>query len=376
MQNNNEKKPLELAKYYLSTDHFLTVDIGTSGMKVMEIKRRFTRYSIEKIFYLPEMNKFFKGKDMVNLSGIVETLVHILQLENIRTRKVYLSFTTSKMQSRVVKLPEVQEKEMKSFVEIEFQKQFPNNSRISDTMDYMPMGKFKKDEMTANMVLMSVFPISEASTIIKEFHSRKLVVDVIDVDAHALSNIGRIHLSEAIDKAVVEIGNDNSQIIFMRGDTPVFNRQLPYGISNIVKALQNEADLSVKDAEKLVEEVGLIAKETVIVKGHETIYKDTYNEIMDDSFGGHLNEVFRSFQFANTNLGLEIEEVILTGGITAIKGAEELSKSILDLEVTNFELDEQDFVSLPNGCSIVNNTGRNIPGSFSICLGMAIRGNF
>lgn len=376
MEINGDKNSLEQLKYYLTTDHYLVVDIGTFGMKIMEVKRKMTKYSIEKAFYLPEMNKFFKGKDIVNLSGVVENLLHILQIENIRTRKVILTFTTSKLQSRIVKLPEIQEKEMKSFIEIEFQKQFPNNSRIIDTIDFMPMGKFKKDEMTNNMALMSVFPIAEASSIVKEFQKRKLFVDVIDVDVHALTNIGRIHKTDSIDKAIVEIGNDGSHIVFMRGDAPVFNRQIAFGISNIIKALQNEADVSVKDAEKLIEEYGLIVENDILVKGFQTILKDTYNDIIDEVYGGALNEVFRSFQFANTNLGLEIEEIILTGGITTIKDAQKLSKTILDMEVSIWEVQEDETIQLPNGCSLVNNTGRLIPGSFSICLGMAIRGNF
>lgn len=189
MQNSGDKNNLEQLKYFMTTDHFVVVDIGTFGMKIMEVKRKMTKYTIEKIFYLPEMNKFFKGKDIINLSGVVENLLHILQIENIRTRKIILTFTTSKMQSRIVKLPEIQEKEMKSFIEIEFQKQFPNHNRISDTMDFMPMGRFKKDEMTNLMALMSVFPTSEASSIVKEFQKRKFFVEVIDVDVHALSLI-------------------------------------------------------------------------------------------------------------------------------------------------------------------------------------------
>ena len=369
-----DKNKLELWKYYLTTDHFVAVDIGTFGTKIMEVKRRFTTYSIVKVLYLPEMNKFFKGKDIINIKGIIDNIAHMLQVEEIKAKKMILSITSSKIQNKVIKLPDIPEKEMKSYVEIEFQRQFSNSSRISDILDFMKVGKLRHNENISSMVMIATLPISEANNIVQEIESSKFHLHTLDVDAHALGNTGIVQESEHIDRVMLDIGSETSNLVFIRDKAIVFSRPVLYGMSNLAKAIQVEEDISIKDAERIIEETGLIAKEDVLVRGYKTIGKDIYNSIVEDNLGSALNETYRAFQFVNTTLGVDVEEVILTGGFSCLPNAVEMTKTTLDLNVISWSLEKERTIILPNGCKVTNNTGKSINGTFATCFGMAIRG--
>lgn len=368
----NENNRMDTWKKYLSTEHFIIIDIGTYGAKVMEIKRRFKEYSIEKMFYLPEMNKFFKSKDIINMNGIVENILNMLKVEEIKAKTVILSFTSNKMQSKVIKLPDIADKDMKSFIEIEYQKQFPNSSRLSDILDYMPVGKLKIQDQIGAMILVASFPIRESTNIVQEIESKRLNLKKIDVDVNALGKTGIEFDSENVDRVVFDIGHETSHLVFIRDSTIVFSRPILYGTSNLAKALQVEEDITLKDAERIIEETGVKTTEDVLVRGYKSISRETYNHLVDENLGSALNEAYRTFQFVNSNIGIDVDEIILTGGFSCLPGAIEVTKSSLDMNVVIWSFDKEEIQHLANGCRIKNNTGKVINGTFATCFGMLL----
>lgn len=361
-----------------SSSHFLCVDVGMYGMKVIAVSKKGSTINIKNAFTITDIGKYYNGQDLFNVNGIAEQLSQFIALEKIKSKKVNLTFTSSKLQTRLVSVPDIPAKQIRSFVELEYQKQFPNFNKISDVLDYMPLGRYSKEGSTQAQLslLLSLFPVADATRIIKEFQSKKFFVETIDVDTHALGNIGRLYNDDdSSDIAVFDIGHETSQIVFLRGETIVFSRNIPFGVNSLARALQNQEDLSAKESFEVIEEFGLMAHEE-IVKGSNTIFNEDYNEIIEGSITNALNEAYRSFQTVNSNFGLSISKVLLTGGIAKLNHSKELSQKILETEVDTWQLEDGEFITLSNGTRLVNKTERTLDGTYATCIGLAVRGNF
>jgi len=365
-------------KYQVSSDNFLVVDIGTQNMKVIEVKRKGQTFQIKKAFTISEMSKFFTGPDMFNVNGIVESLSQILQLERIKTKNILLSFSAGKLQSKIISVPELPDKELRTFVELEYPKQLQNYNKMTDVVDYMPLGIFTKPNSNQKQlsVLLASYPIIDAERIIKEFQKKKYKVNVIEVDVAALGNIGRIYNeSDSEDIVVLHVGHNISQMVFLKADAVVFSRTVAFGMGNLIKSIQNQEDISFAQAESIVKEVGLHATEDV-QSDNFTIFADDYNDIVEQYLTNTLNDVYRSFQSVNSNYGLSISSVLLTGGFSSVSGSQEISQRILEMSVEEFYIENGEKIRLENGITIVNDTEKIIDGVYAICLGTAIRDAF
>ncbi|MEJ1518117.1 pilus assembly protein PilM [Bacillus cereus] len=368
----------EKLKIQFTSDNFLVIDIGIHGMKVMEVKRKSRDYYIKKVFTMPEMSKYFTGPDMFNVNGIVDSMSQIIHLERIKTKNVFLSFSSAKLQTKIINIPELPEKEIRTFVELEYQKQFPNLNKLTDVVDYMPLGTFIKEGSNQKQLslLLAQYSVIDAERVVKEFKNKKYNVNIIDVGIHGLGNVGRIYNDlENRDIVVFDIGYNTSQMVFLRDQTVVFSRNLAFGTNTIIKGLQNQEEITNKEAESILHEVGLQAKEDII-KGNRTIFADDYNEMVEGYLTNTLNEAYRSFQSVNSTYGLNLSHVLLTGGFSAIPDSKELVQKILEMDVETWEMDDSDKIRLSNGSKIVNQTDKVINGAYATCVGMAIRGNF
>lgn len=385
-------------KMNVTSDHFLVIDIGSFSTKIMEVKRKKKLYSIEKTWSINEMAKFYKNKTIVSPNGIVEKIMEVIRFENIKAKKIYLVFSTHKLQNKIVTLPKVEAKEIKSFVDLELQKQFPDANKLTDIIDYMPLGEFIKDSTVHTMTLISVIPNIESETIVKEFSKHKLSVTVIDVDLHLMGNISRLnHIKEmqkvnegisiqdtnqdedsngiiALDTAIFEIGNETSNIVFTHNGVPIFTRSLTFGMSTIIKSIQNVLEVSIKDAEWFLEEKGL-KTEKDISRGEERIDARFYNEVVESNMGNSLNEVFRSLQYVSSNFNVNIDKIIIVGGGARYEDIDTITTNVLEVPTERWTIAQGESIQLDNGTSFVNNTDAEISGEFALCYGLMLRGN-
>ncbi|MFP3727423.1 pilus assembly protein PilM [Priestia filamentosa] len=362
-------------RYQLSSEEFLSIDIGSHNMKVLEVKRKGQNYAIKKAFTISEMENYFTGADIFNVNGIVETLSQITQLERSKTKNVILSFSGAKLQTKIINVPELPTKELRTFVELEYPKHFQNFNKITDVVDFMPVGTFVKPNTNQKQlgVLLASYPTSDAERLVKEFQKKKYKVNVIDVDVAALGNVGKVYSNEENENTIIlHVGHNISEMVFLKGNAIVFNRTVGSGITGLIRAIQNQEDITALQAESLLREVGLQAAQDITLD-NLTIFADDYNDIVEQYLTNILNDAYRSLQSVSANYDLNVSTILLTGGFSSITHAKEISQRILEIPVEEFRMGKEEKFRLENGITIINDTGKKIDGSYAICVGMAIR---
>lgn len=366
------KKP-ENIKHIPSSGSFLTIDIGSDEVKIMEVSRKGISYFITRTISIPGMQKFYKGKFISNRKSIVETIVYTLQKEKIKTKNIFLLFSSDKTQSKVIQLPKVNPKELKGLMTVEFQKNFPNSDQSTDVFDFMEVGTAAQSDYEELTYILALCSVYEASELINEFKKKKYFVKYVDADSSALRNLAVTHKKKVENKAIIDLGHEFSKAIFIKKNDAVFSRDIEYGSDKILKHIQNELQVTSKKSEDLLFRYGLVADEDLILSKSKTFPYQEYNRIIEESFTSGINELSRALQYLSTNLNFQTEEVIIAGGLGNLVGTASLVEKVSDLPSHVWSMSEGEKISLPKGLSIVNNSLLSIDSSFAVCFGMALR---
>lgn len=166
----------------------LVVDIGSSAIKVLEVTKKGKNVSIDTFLEMDNVEKYFSGKDLSNFEGMTQDLKRVLKIAEIKSKKVDIVYNSNQLQSKIIKVPMMSEKDVRDFVEIEYHKSFANISPIGNIMDYLPLGVIKEEDRTELSILLATLPVGESTKLMKVFEAADMQVDAIETNVHALGN--------------------------------------------------------------------------------------------------------------------------------------------------------------------------------------------
>lgn len=375
---NSLNKPENL-RYFITSDKFLAIDIGTSNTKVMEIKRSGLDFKIERVLTLHHMKKFFNGQIINNRKALVDSIIYSLRKEGIKTKKVHLVFSSGNSKTKLVKVPNVNPKEFNSYLEVEYQKEFPNTGRAQNAFSYARAGEVKgTDHDFEQMLVLATASQSELTDIIKEFKKNKYHVEIVDATLNILRHLGEIGIDNGNNEkdykniAILDLGNQNTKVIFTKKNVPIFNREIDYGVIKAIRSIQSETGTTSEEAERMLEAHGFHAKKTIQRPLADDISADSYNKAIKESFVNGLNELYRSVEFVNSNMGVKTEELLITGGMGNVKRILPLAVDTFDIPVRIWSFGDGENMSFQNGLTISNHTGIVIDASYAQCFGIVL----
>lgn len=362
-----KKKIDELKKYKnkITKDHYLVLDIGTKHLKGLEITRKGTELLIKNKFMINGMERYYNGREIEDVNGIIETLIRVLRMKKIDIEKVDVLFTSSNLETKIIKVPDMEDKEIKNFVALEYQKQFQGQNQSTHIMDYMPLGRVEDDRMDI-MVLIASLPTVESNNIYRNFEKNKVQVRSIEVDIHALGNALLLtHLKDEC-KTILHLGNDTSLLLFIKEQTIIYYRSFNFGFNTLVKQIQKELKCPLRNAETIVRDLGFSFDEN-----YETeLDKEIYYYLMKKNFGDFLKEVYKSIDYVKIKLKLQTNSLYLAGGLSNTKDLSRFINESIGMrsKLWNFKMKE-----LKSGFTVTNDSDNLIGPEYAMCLGVAVR---
>jgi type IV pilus assembly protein PilM len=151
------------------------------------------------------------------------------------------------------------------------------------------------------------------------------IPEVVDIDAFALQNCYEYNYepSPSSTVALLNLGASVMNINIVRGNTPLFTRDVSVGGNQYTDSLQKELDLSFDDAEslKLGHKVGTVSEDAKL-----PILKQV-TEII-------VLEIQKTFDFFRaTAAGQHIEKIYLAGGSSTVPGLMEALRQEFSMPV-------------------------------------------
>src|SRR5579872_3446186 len=188
------------------------------------------------------------------------------------------------------------------------------------------------------------------------------IPEVVDIDAFALQNCYEYNYepSPSSTVALLNIGASVMNINIVKGNTPLFTRDVSVGGNQYTDSLQKELDLSFDDAEsfKLGEKVG-------------TVSEDAKLPILQQVTEIIVLEIQKTFDFFRaTAAGQHIEKILLAGGSSVVPGLiESLRQEFsLPVEILNPFQRIQANVAGPEADWVQQNAGQ-----LAVAVGLALR---
>jgi type IV pilus assembly protein PilM len=299
------------------------LDIGSSFLKMVQLKERKGRYELEAFDMMPLPPELIVEGSIIDSLRLVDSIKELMKKSRIRAKNVVIGIAghASVIIRRIV-LPEMSEEELSESIKFEAEQYVPFD--VEDVaIDFQILGpREEAGQMDVMLVAVKKDIVNEYTSVVKEAGLNPVVVDVNDF---ALGNMYEVNYEIEPDRnvALVNIGASTINLNVLKGGESVFTRDSSIGSNIHTEALQKEFSLSFEAAERLkmgeaVEGVSDEEAQSVLAAASEEI----------------IGEVSRSLDYFRTSsMQEEISAIILSGGGALLRDFPALLTERLGVEV-------------------------------------------
>ena len=279
------------------------VDIGSSSIKICQLKELRKGHSLAKVAFAPLAPQTVVDGHVMNSGAVVEALAKLFHDHKIKQKDVALSVSGQSVIIRKITVPLMTQAELEEQIQWEAEQHIPFD--IKDvTVDYEVLKRRPEaGQMDLLLVAAKRDEINDYANIAKE---AKLKPVIVDIDAFTVQNCFETSRGLPQDQiiALINVGASLSSLNVIANGASAFTRDIANGGNAITEEIQKQLGVPYEQAEIYKsggEEGAMIPKQVVdIVSG------------VSDTIAA---EIQRSLDFflATTGEG-ELSRIYLTGG--------------------------------------------------------------
>ena len=233
--------------FFNKNDHLLGLDIGSRAIKVSEIVKKGPDYGLKKICMTDIEPGMLEEGEILKHEELSEAILTLFQSNKIQGKNVAASIDDRSVITEKISLQKMDENDLIKAVAIEAEQYIPYD--IKDVyLDYHILGENKNNQV-------DILLVAVKKEIIDDYHYlislSGLNPFVIDVDSFALQNIFEFNYNLGDQNIVlIDIGAGKTSLSFIKGNYPLFKRDLPMGCSHVYQDItrsmeetrQNDSD--------------------------------------------------------------------------------------------------------------------------------------
>jgi type IV pilus assembly protein PilM len=335
------------------------LDIGSSAIKLVELKKKGGEYVIEKLGFSPLSLEAIVDGAVMDATMVVDTIGGLINRLGAKNPNFGISVSGHAVIIKRITLPVMSMDELKESIQWEAESYIPFN--INDVnLSYQYLGdEGDGQNMSVLLVASKKDKVTDYTSVVTQ--AGKTVV-LVDVDAIALQNCYEIcrGLNTAEVVALINIGASVMNFNILNSGQSLFWRDVSFGGNQYTEAIMKELNLSFEQAEALKkgENVGGHSMESVI---------PIFNAVTEEL----STELRKTLDFYRSSTQQEkIDRIILSGGSSKVANLTSIlqQKMGIPVEVLN------PFASIKYDESVYDPAWVNDIGpSMVIAVGLAIR---
>jgi type IV pilus assembly protein PilM len=285
-------------------NNLVGVDIGTSSIKVCQIKETRKGPKLVKFGYTPLPRQTIVDGHVLNAEAVVDALGRVFAEAKLKSKDIALSISGQAVIIRKITVPMMTPAELDEQIQWEAEQHIPFD--IKDVhVDYEVMRRRPEaGQMDLLLVAAKREEVNDYTEIAKQAKLRPVVVDV---DAFTVQNVFEFNRGLSPDQtfALINVGASLASINILSKGTSAFTRDIANGGNYITEQIQKQMGVSFEQAEeyKCAASAGPQAappQVSAIIEG------------VCDSIAG---EIQRSLDFFHATSGeSEMSRIFLTGG--------------------------------------------------------------
>lgn len=298
--------------YNTQFDYF-GLDISALSLKIVYLKKKKGSYELASFGKKDIPEGVIKGGQIINqekLSRIIKDAIGEVNGSPLKTKYVVCSLPEEKSFVRVVKMPKMTEKELEEAIKWEAEANIP----LPIDKVYLNWEIISSAAQDKKMeVVIAASPSGLVDTYIDTLEMAGLIPVAMELESIAIIK-SIIDMKERNrTKMILDIGAVRTSLMIFGRYAPRFTTNLPIFGNTFDEAIKNKLKIkSLKEAEKLKTENGFEKNEK-----NEKIFN------VISAIGLELkSEIEKYITFCQKELGVceVIEEIILVGGISQLKG--------------------------------------------------------
>ena len=289
------------------------LDIGSSGIKLVQLKESRGRYILQKFGFKPLEPEVIVDGTVMDEGRVVSAIKELFEETNIKVTQVAVSISGHAVIIKKISLPPMPVEELEGQVRLAAEQYIPFDiNEVNIDFSVLPSSEAAGDtqgEMSIILVAAKKDKINELTELVK---GAGLLPIVMDVDAFAIENMHAINypVSQEDTTALVNIGASVMNINIVRGGTSLFTRDIPIGGNRYTEAIQREVGMSYEEAEETK-------------KGSRSAGSNqaAVTTVIDSVNAEVASEIARTIDyFKSTMSDADVQQVLLCGGGAQVKG--------------------------------------------------------
>lgn len=301
----------------------IAIELGATNMKVMVGNKK--QVKLYETIKTPEGS--IKDDKIVNLEEIKNSLGVFLKKNNVKTKESSFTIHGQDVISRHTEMPIMDEKGIKTSLEWEMNQYLPRD--ISEyIIDYEIIEKIDTSEKKALKLLVSAVPKEKINQLVKLSQMLNLEIVAIDITSNCarrvFKDVSKNNTSlESI--AVIDLGSNNTNIIILDKGKLFIEREIPFGVNNILKEIVKKENIEHSSAfEYLEKNISFIGNKEASELEERIIA--LFNNVLSS-----LEKIVTFFTIGKTKSNLD--SIYLIGGGCVINGLSEYVSNYFDCPV-------------------------------------------
>jgi type IV pilus assembly protein PilM len=293
---------------FLSGGEFFSLDIGTTAVRVVQLRGSGVTKSLSRYGSVPIDMKTAQSDSAADKKKLSDTIAQTVKQTGVTTKDVVVGVPSHKMFVTVVDFPKLAHNELDKTIRYQLETHIP--TPLNETkVDWAILGDSPVSSDSVE-VLIAAVPNSYAEARLDLLETTGLNVLAIEPDGFALA---RALLPAGAKGAylILDVGDSNADLIISYDGNPRLIRSVPIGASTFVKAAQQNLSIDEKQAEQFVYKFGM----------NPDKLEGQVAKALENSANNLIGEIQKSTKFFSGRYsGVGIEKIIVTGGASTLPG--------------------------------------------------------
>lgn len=299
----------------------LVAEISDGAIKILYgTKRKIKAYGLVPI---PEGS--VTESRMINIDSIRAIIQEFLNENNINAKGISYVINGQGLVIRNMEIPAISEKNTEEAVRWELNRSLPENGK-DYYIDYQIFGSSGSGKTRILKALAVAAPTERIEQYVELTDCLNLKLNSIDIFGNCVARVFGKKKNRDNGTGVIYIGNETTRMCIIEKEALAVEREVPFGIENLVREIIKKTDVSERDArEYLASEFGLLEN------AEESELYERLRRLMDNVFSSFQKVV----QFYVTGRTVKtLDEIYIIGVGASITNLDQYLTRSLGMETT------------------------------------------
>lgn len=285
---------------------FFGLDIGTTGIRLVELRGSGPTRSLVKYAYVPIDIKLAQSDSKADQQKLAQVLSNLVSEARLSTRNVAVGLPSSRVFTTVVDFDRVPESELGKAIRYQAESLIP--TPLADSkIDWAVVGDSPKDKTKIEVLISSI-----ANNFVEQrldmIESVGLNVIAFEPDNLAISR-ALVPSGTTAPQLILDMGQLSTDLVITMADAPRLTRSIPTGVEAVIRSATQNLNIDDKQAQQFVYKFGV---------SKDKLEGQVYQAIIG-TIDLLVSEIDKSVKFFQTRYpDVPIERMIVTGGASTI----------------------------------------------------------